>query len=339
MCNKYGHFNKEERYILSSYLKDGLSLRSIAQKLERSVSTLSYEIHINSRDGTKEGYDPGSANFLAAMRKWNANSRNPLKDKKIWDFVIEKLTERWSPQQISGTLKKMYFSDKKLQMSHETIYQFINSKEGREMDLHMNLRRRKLRKPKKGSFKCAPKKEAIPNRISISKRPKIVTKRRRYGDWESDTMESNRKSKKALSVQKERKSQYMCLTLVRDKTAEATIEAIESRLKRFPQGLLKTMTFDNGRENTKHERLNKNLEMPTYFCDAYCSWQKGSVENGIGLIRDYLPKGTNLGEISFRQIKIIENSLNNRPRKCLEYKTPNEVFSNRLKKLGVRLPT
>jgi len=338
MSKKYGHISSEERHIFASYLKDGLSLRNVAKKLNRSASTLSYEIQLNSRDGTREGYNADSANFFARMRKWDANSRNPLKNEKIWSFVIEKLIKRWSPQQITGTLEKMYPDDKKLQISHETIYQFINSKEGRALNLHMNLRRRKLRKPKKGNFKSTPKKETIPNRVPISKRPKIVSKKTRYGDWESDLMESSRKGKMALSVQKERKSQYMQITLVQDKSAEANIGALKAKLSQYPKEMLKTITFDNGRENTKHEKLTAEFDIMTYFCDPYCSWQKGSVENGIGLIRDYLPKGTNLNEISEKRIRMIEKSLNNRPRKCLGYKTPNEVFSNHLKKLGVRLP-
>lgn len=182
-----------------------------------------------------------------------------------------------------------------------------------------------------------PKKQAIPNRISIHERPTIVAGRGRYGDWESDLMEGNRGSKTVLSVQKELRSQHVFLKKLKDKSSDETKKDINRKLKPLPKSVRRTMTFDNGRENAQHMKLVKKLGIKTYFCDPYSSWQKGSVENIIGLIRQYIPKGTDLSTISDKRIQEIEDKLNNRPRKCLGYKTPHQVLSKHLKNLGVQL--
>ena len=150
-------------------------------------------------------------------------------------------------------------------------------------------------------------------------------------------MEGRRGTKHSLSVQKERKSQYVCLSRVEDKTAEQNIRAIEKSLSPFPGQIRLSITYDNGSENTRHEKLNEILGTRSYFCDPYSSWQKGSVENVIGLVREYLPKGTDLSEVTDKEIKAIQDKLNHRPRECLGYKTPHEVLYKKLKSLGVRI--
>lgn len=330
------HISKEERYVLSAYLKDGLSLRSISDKLNRSVSSISDEVSVN---GGRDEYNPETAHFNAQLRKWNANSRNPMKNERVWDYVLEKLKEGLSPEQIAGRIKDDYKKDRTMRISHETIYVFVNSREGRGLDLAKCLRRKRFRKLRKGRLKALPpKKIRIPNRVSINKRPKSVQTRKRFGDWESDLMEGRRGTKVALSVQKERKSQYVCLKKINNKTAKENNRAIKNSLSVFPLELLLTITYDNGSENVGHEEINRLFQMLSYFCDAYASYQKGSVENVIGLVREYLPKGTSLNKVSDEAIQAIQDKLNNRPRKCLGYKTPNEVLSKHLKKLGVRFP-
>lgn len=225
-----------------------------------------------------------------------------------------------------------------MRISYETVYQFINSEEGKELGLVKHLRRGKHRKSKKKRMKpIDPKKQAIPSRISIHERPTIVKRRGRYGDWESDLMEGKRSSKVVLSVQKELRSQHVYLKKLKNKSAEETKKDINRKLKPLPKSLRRTMTFDNGRENAQHMKLVKALGIKTYFCDPYSSWQKGSVENIIGLIRQYIPKGTDLSTVSDKRIQEIQDKLNNRPRKCLEYKTPHQVLSKHLKNLGVQL--
>jgi IS30 family transposase len=226
-----------------------------------------------------------------------------------------------------------------MRISHETIYAFINSKEGQEMDLKKYLRHKRLRKLRKVGMKgIEPKKVKIPNRTPIHERPEAVSLKSRYGDWEADLMEGKRLTKACLCVLKERLSQYIILIKINNKTAEENMNAIVSSLVNFPPELLFTITYDNGSENAKHEQVNKALKTDSYFCDAYASWQKGSVENGIGLIRDYLPKKTDLRCVPESELKRIQDELNSRPRKCLGWETPKQVLSNYLKDLGVLLP-
>lgn len=336
MTKNKGHLKSEERHVLHVYLNEGLSLRSIAKKMCRAVSSLSDEIKVN---GGRENYDPILAHFNACLRRWQANSTNPLKSTEVWDYVMEKFKEGWSPEQISQRIKVDHPEDRKMRISHETIYQFVNSKEGRDLDLAKQLRRKQFRKLRKGRMGgLEPKKQRIPNRTSIHDRPEVVEERSRCGDWESDLMEGRRGTKHCLTVQKERGSQYVCLKRVRNKTAEENTEAVRGNLSIFPQELRLTITYDNGSENTEHEKINELLGTRSYFCDPYCSWQKGSVENVIGLIREYLPKGTDLATVSDEEIQTIQDRLNNRPRKCLNYLTPHEVLCKQLKRLGVRFP-
>lgn len=340
MKNKYTHLNRETRHVFYAYLKEDLSLRAIGVRMKRIASGLCREIKENSKDGTREGYDPDYAHLKSQFRKWDANRRKPLKCREVMEYVLKKLEMQWSPEQISKTIQLDYPTKPEMRISYETVYQFINSEEGKELGLVRHLRQGKYRKKKKKRDKpINPKKQAIPNRISIHERPRIVDKRRRFGDWESDLMEGVKTNKQVLSVQKELKSQHVYLSKLKNKSADETARDIKRKLKPLPKLLRKTMTFDNGRENAQHERLRNILGIKTYFCDPYSSWQKGSVENTIGLIRQYIPKGTDLSKVSHRRIKEIQERLNNRPRKCLGWKTPHQVLSKHLKSLSVQLRT
>jgi len=332
------HLSNEERHVLSAYLKDGLSIRTIARKLGRMPSAMSYEIKMNSDDSTREGYDPIQAQMKASLRRWEANKKNPLKSQEVMSYVLHKLSLQWSPKQISQCLKLYYPNDSKMRVSHETIYQFINSPEGRELKLVRELRRGKLRKQKRWKlYHARKKKQNIPNRVSIDERPSIVDRKIRYGDWETDSMLGKQGKGKVLTVQKERKSQFIRIRLVADKSAKATAEGMVANLKSFPTSLRRTITFDNGTENATHFTLHKRLGAATYFCDPYASWQKGSVENVIGLIRQYFPKGISLNDITDERVQEVENLLNDRPRECLGFKTPRQVLSSHIKNLGVQI--
>jgi IS30 family transposase len=171
-------------------------------------------------------------------------------------------------------------------------------------------------------------KSHIPNRVSISERPEIVEKRERIGDWEADTIVS-RQSKVAINVLTDRKSRVAFLKRLQQKTKEETKLAILGSLGKYPANYRYTITYDNGAENTEHEEINKILDIKSYFCEPYHSWEKGTVENTIGLIRRWIPKKTDLANVSEIEIAGIESWLNNRPRKCLNYKTPSEVFEKK----------
>lgn len=326
-----------ERYALSVCLKDGLSYRDITVKLGRSPNTWNYEVTVNG--GSRDKYSPRLAQLSSSLRKWEANSRNPAKGPSVWDFVMKKLDKRWSPEQISKTMKEKYPSDTDMRISHETIYAFINSEEGKELNLHKHLRHKRLRKLRRAGMKAVePKKAKIPNRISIHERPETVSLKTRFGDWEADLMEGKRLTGHCLCVLKERLSQYMIIVRILNKTSAENVRAITHGLATFPPELRLTITYDNGSENVEHEKINSILDILSFFCDAYASWQKGSVENGIGLIRDYLPKRTDLREVSNAELQRIQDALNDRPRKCLGWKTPRTVLSDHLKTLGVLIP-
>lgn len=336
MKRKYSHLNREDRHVFYAYLKENLSFREIEKRMKRNAGGLCMEIKQHSRDGTRKGYDPDYAHLKSQFNKWDANRRKPLKSREVMEYVLEKLEIQWSPDQISKTIKLDYPNNSQMRISHETVYQFINSEEGKELGLVKHLRQGKVRKKKKKrDTPIDPKKQAIPDRVSIHERPTIANKRLRFGDWESDLMEGNRSSKVVLSVQKELKSQNILLAKLKDKSSDETRRDIIRKFKSLPKSLRRTITFDNGRENAQHMKLKKSLGIETYFCDPYSSWQKGSVENIIGLIRQYIPKGTDLSTVSNKRIKEIQDKLNNRPRKCLGYKTPNQVLSKYLKNLSV----
>jgi len=329
--------NYAERYALEVCLRDNLSYRKIAKKLGRSPNSWSYEVINNG--GNREIYSAHLAQLSASLRKWETNSRNPAKDRRVWDFVLASLKKRHSPEQISNDLIIQYPDDHSMRISYETIYAFINSEEGKELNLVKFLRHKRLRKQRKEGMKALqPKKVKIPNRISIHERPEAVNHKERFGDWESDLMEGRRFTGDCLCILKERLSQYMIIIRISAKTSAENVLAITRGLKTFPKEMRLTITYDNGSENVEHEKINKALKTKSYFCDAYASWQKGSVENSIGLIRDYLPKKTDLREVSDEKLKHIQDELNDRPRKCLGWRTPRQVLSNHLKNLGVLIP-
>lgn len=333
----YKQLTYAERYALAPYLRDGLSFRKIAERLGRSPNTWSLEVAVNG--GSREAYRPELAQLSASLRKWEANSRNPAKGPRVWAFVLERLKRRFSPEQVSADIVTCHPIDREMRISHETIYAFVNSEEGKAMDLRRLLRHKRLRKLRKTGMRALPPKKAkIPNRVSIHDRPAAVAEKSGFGNWESDLMEGARRTKVCLSVQRERLSRFIVLARVAGKGAAENVRAITECLGAFPPELRRTITYDNGSENVDHALVNAALGTKSYFCDAYAAWQKGGIENGIGLVRDYLPKRTDLTQVSDTELARIQDALNDRPRKCLGWKTPRQVLSDHLKTLGVLLP-
>ena len=334
---QYGHLTREERFLMAAYLGDGLSLRGIARKLKRSVGTMSRELKTNSPDGTRERYVAEYACTVAHLRKWDANAHNPMKKEAVRKYVIKKLTLDWSPEQIAGRIMLDFPEDESMRISHETVYQYANSKEGKELGLIKHLRRGIPRRQRRYRMKGTSPKICIPNRVGIQKRPGVVAARKRFGDWEGDTMKGQMTGS-ALNVVGERRSRFALLRKIPNLTAPATRQALIKKLRPLPKTVRRTLTFDNGTENAEHEKMAKALGLDVYFCDSYASYQKGFVENLIGLVRQYLPKGLSLNSLKPHRLKAIQDRLNHRPRKSLHYRTPYEVLSNHLKRLGVQLP-
>lgn len=324
----YTHLTIEERERIQELIWEKKSLRQIAIKLGRSHSSLSRELRRHNPVQPKR-YVPRKAQERALVRRTSRGRLERLKNEKIRSYVVSKLKEAWSPEQIAGCIKR----DIKQTISHEAIYQYIYAQIYRngwgvlrpeKEDLRIYLKRRRKRRMIKGMRKV--QKIWKPQGISIEKRPKIVEKRKRIGDWEGDSIVS-RKSRIALNTLVERKTGYVLITRLIDGTSSSTEEAVTRRLGTLPPHLRKTLTLDNGKENACASNLKKILNIDCFSCHPYSSFERGTNENTNGLIRWYLPKGTDFATISDEEIDAIEYALNTRPRKRLKWKTPLQALS------------
>lgn len=319
----YKHLSSEERDYIAVLRAQGLRASEIARLINRDKGTISREISRN-RSPIYDCYLPHKADERAKERKCKSGRRPRLKNKELMAYTIEKLKLGWSPELISGRWSKEHPN---ISISHEAIYQFIYSKEQRKQeDLTVYLPRSHRKRLKHGHSRKHSKSH-IPQRISIEKRPQYITKRIHIGHWETDTVVS-RQSLAALAVLLERKSRIIHIKKIKQKSSRLFSRAIEGRLKPYPSSLKQTITYDNGSENVEHLKTNKRLGTKSYFCNPYHSWEKGAVENAVGLVRRFLPKKTDFATVSHQYIKYIETLLNNRPRKCLNYKTPAEIFNS-----------
>lgn len=309
-----------ERQMLQYWLRTKMSLRDIAKIMKRTHSALSKEIHKNGC-GNRKKYRADTAQRMSEKRRHKQRKGKLDKYPELKEYVVSGLKNEWSPDVIAGKLK---IASKKHTISHESIYQYIYEREGRYEGLYKYLRQGKSKRRKRHTRKTS--KIRITERKSIHDRPKYIDKRLRYGDWETDSMIFS-KQKTALSVQSERKSKLIRMHKVADKSAEETKNALVKTIESVPAEMIKTITFDNGTEGAKHMEIKQEYEVDTYFCDTYASWQKGGVENANKLIRYYLPRKTDLSKLTDRDIYEIQEKLNNRPRKCLNYQTSNEVIN------------
>jgi len=320
MERTYKQLNIRERELLSILRGKGKSLREIAKILKRSPATVSREFQRNAPEINRGYYLPHRAQERYESRNRFSRAHARLKNPKVWTLVRRKLKHGWSPEIIAGWLKDRY---PELFASHETIYQWIYRHERRWIAVLVRSHRRRL--PRGHSHHH--RKLHVPERISIKERPKSVLARHRIGHWEADTMTS-RKSPQALQVTVERKSRYSKLTKLSRKVSRHMSAALNRRLSRYPQSVRRSITYDNGPENHEHMRTNRILGTRSYFCEPFHSYEKGTVENTIGLVRRFFPKKTDFAIISKNRIKKVEYWLNHRPRKCLGFKTPAAVFKN-----------
>lgn len=318
-----------ERQKIELYLRGKESVRGISRMLHRDHSVIIRELDRNTcRDGT---YHADKAHEYAEKRKRKQRKRKVETDEDLKRYIVNQITrEQWSPEQISGTIKKRlepWMSGKGI--SHEIIYQFIYEGPGRFLGLYQHLRRGRKKRQRRFSRKHKAK-QSISFITPISYRPEEINKKKEFGHWESDTTICENRGE-AISAQYERSIQLARLTKTADKTAEATEEALRDLVESIP---VKSVTFDRGSEGSSHWKLRLDYGIDTYHCDPYSSWQKGGVENLNGLIRQYLPRGTDLSQISHHQIYVIQEKLNNRPRRNLGYKSPNQCLQE-LKESGV----
>jgi len=308
----YTQLAQEQRYQIYALLKAEHSQSEIAAIVGVHKSTVSREIRRNR--GLK-GYRPKQAHQLALNRR-QAKATPRIADED-WRLVERLLREDWSPEQISLWLVQ----ELHLSISHEWIYQYVLEDKRRGGDLHRHLRCKKLRKKRYGAY---DRRGQLANRTSIEERPAVVERRTRIGDWELDTI-IGKGHKQAIVSLTERKSRLALIAKVSSRDAECVKDAVLALLRPLAADV-HTITSDNGREFARHETIAKALGAKFYFAHPYASWERGLNENANGLIRQYFPKGCDFTTITDKDIQHVMNRLNNRPRKCLGMKTPNQVL-------------
>lgn len=359
---KHTKLTGSERRLLSTWKKEGVSNKQCAKRLGRHVSTIGRELTRN-KTRVKLGwndwsmiYEPVHAQHIAEERKQQAwHAKQPLKNKKIYTYVLEKLKDSWSPEQIAGRLREVdHPNDPSWQICHETIYQFIykektdQTKQGIKQQSVLNkrlvgkektvvtvtdherplweyLRRKQKRRRKLGGRKVH--RVRIPDRVSIHDRPKSINKRKQFGHWEGDSIVGKNHAS-GLHTEYERVSSFTRFERLTRITADEVVIAGKKIFAPLPIHAKKSTTLDNGSEHTNHNELG----IQAYFADPYASWQRGGNENCNLWIRYYFPKGTDFGSISDEELQDVEWELNNRPRKRLNFKTPQEIFTEYLNK-------
>lgn len=326
MATSHHHLSSGERDLLALKYAHGKGVRRIAQELGRSPSTISTEL---KRNCYRESYIAIRAQTMAAKRKSQAGQRQPLKHERLYAYVLEKLHEGWSPEEIAGRLTLDYPNDLSMRITHEPIYQFIYASENKEKRLWEYLPRKQTKRRKQHGR--GVHKSHIPDRVSIHDRPVAVDSRSEFGHWEGDTVEGQRSKKDGIHTEVERVSRKLAAVKVARIASEETSQVQLQIFVSLPAPARRSTTLDNGRENHLHGRL-KELSMAVYFADPYSSWQRGTNEYHNGLLRRYVPKKTDFTSLDQADLDDIVEEINNRPRKCLQWHTPNEIFNLELAK-------
>lgn len=353
-----------ERERIAAWLKEGMAKKEIARRLSRPVLTIRRELQRNkTRVAIGEDwqmiYEPNHAQHVAEKRKQNAwFSKEPLKSKKIYSYVLKRLRKGWSPEQIAGRIKYQdHPNDLSWHICMETIYQFIykdktdKTKQGicndRILDKRLStgirvatvtdcerplweyLRRKQTKRHKRQGRKVH--RSHIPDRVSIHQRPGIVARRKQFGHWEGDSL-VGKSHTSGLHTEYERVASYTRIEKLNRITSSEMVKAATKIFAPLPEKARRSTTLDNGLEHQKHIELKENLSVNTYFADPYSAWQRGGNENCNLWIRYYFPKGTDFSTITDEELRDVEWELNNRPRKRLKFKTPQEVFDFHLNK-------
>lgn len=289
----------------------------IAKELGRAPSTIGRELQRNSLAGH---YSAVLAQGFALRRRQQRPLERKLDRPEVRDYVLSGLVKCWSPDQIAGRAKAAFPRDRQRHVSHQTIYTWIAA-QPRQQRRHFSgfLRRAGRRSPRED------RRGRLAGVVSIEGRPQVVNTRKRYGDWEGDTIVGQGHSGAVLTLV-ERKSGYLLTSKSCDRQSGRIAHKIEKQLAPLPAALRRTATFDNGKEFAAHGRLTRRLGLKVYFAKPYCSWQRGTNENTNGLLRQFFPKGTNLHDVSWQELESYTHLINDRPRKRLDYRTPAEVF-------------
>ncbi|EPJ8754085.1 IS30 family transposase [Pseudomonas capeferrum] len=323
MSTQYNHLSTQERVTIMVMLFQRQPLRAIAALLGRHPSTISREIRRNPH---QHHYDAAQAASRAQqLRQVPRRQRRLSPDSELFQVVVEMLRIGWSPQQIARRLRSIWPGQPERHVSHETIYLTIYAYPRGELKRQLVSYLRQGNGKRRKRTQSNVRRERYPAQLSIHLRPPEVTDRLVPGHWESDLiMGANNRS--AVATMVERTSRYVILAKLEAPTAEAATEAIVREMSRMAPSLLKTMTHDQGSEMARHAEITARTGMKIYFADPHSLWQRGSNENTNGLLRQYLPKGTDLSLVTQARLDEIADLLNTRPRQTLGWKFPVEVL-------------
>jgi IS30 family transposase len=320
----YTQLNADHRLKLEAWNEAGLSNGEMARRLGVHVSTIGREFTRNGEPWS--GWYVGKkADKICRARRRSANYYIHAKlteGSSLALFVEEKLRLHWSPEQIAGRLKR----EKKETVSHERIYEWVYHERKDLIQLLRHSKKRRYRRRNGTKQREIRREEAKKQRIDT--RPKGIEKRKELGHWEGDTIVGKEKIERILT-HVERKSRFTCADKIAHATAEAVHLASVKRLRRFPKQKRRTSTYDNGVEFSDHERTARDVQMKIYFAYPYHSWERGTNENTNGLLREFFPKGSAFKDVTQSDLDRVVKFLNTRPRKCLKYLTPEEVFYER----------
>lgn len=308
------HLTFEERRILYRLKKKGKTKTEIADMMGRHRSTIGREV---CRNTGQRGYRPKQAQCLADERRLASRRPHKMADPEVHQYVQDRLENYWSPDQIAGRAQRDFPRAPARWLSRQTIYDWIDNRAPEWQSL---LRRGGQPPEKRGK---------LTDCVRIDGRPEVINGRRRYGDWEGDTLVGKGR-RSALVTLVERKSGYARIGRVDSMQSDMTMRAAKRRMKDLPPSLRRSMTFDNGKEFAEHQKLTRGLGLEVYFADPYASWQRGTNENTNGLLRQFFIKGTDFTQVPHREVARVEQLINERPRRRLGYRTPAEILASRL---------
>jgi len=322
--SRYRQLRPEERVLIAGMKLQGASMRAMAQVLGRPASTISRELRRNAM--TDGGYDAQKAQIAHATRRRAARTPTKLDTRSVlWSAVMTMLSWKWSPQQIAATLRRVYPDDPDFHVSHETIYTAIYAHARGELRRELIACLRQGKSTRMPRSRGNDRRGQLPEMVSIHVRPPEINDRVIPGHWEGDLIKGSG-NKSSVGVLVERSSRLVLLARMESATAEAALAAFTVKLNSIAQPMRQTLTYDQGKEMARHADLARATGVRVYFCDPHSPWQRGTCENTNGLLRQYLPKGTDLSIYTQDELDAIADSLNTRPRATHDWRTPLEVF-------------
>jgi len=320
----YNHLSLQERYVIHHLKLFQLTHREIGRRLGRHHTTIGREVKRNGSSYPElSPYWHETAQRRADERWRFARHRRRAAHGRLRRYVLHRIGLRWSPEQIAGRLTIDHADDPGMRISLETVYQWIYADAATGGELYRYLRRAHKRRRRQRRYGSG--RGLIPGRVGIERRPEIVSTRSRFGDWEADTVEGA-KGRGGIASHVERKSRYLLTAKLQDKKAATFARQTIQAFRRIPRVRRHTLTADNGKEFAQFKQIEKKTGLTVFFADPYAPWQRGTNENTNGLLRQFFPKGCDFNAVSDSVLAKVTKSINHRPRKCLDYQTPHEVF-------------